>query len=104
MISISEFRERVAELDGQRLETGRQKRGFIVHVTERGLEYTPESSGKARPDSWSRIERVLDRYNQTQASQTSEYHDITHHSSYIMAILRRLFHLPEPARDIHRAG
>jgi hypothetical protein len=90
MISITEFRRRVAELDGQRLETGRRKRGFTVRVTESGLEYTPESSGKARPDSWSGVERFLDRYNEMRSSTTAAYHDVTHHSSYLMAILRRL--------------
>lgn len=90
MISITEFRRRAAALDGQRLETDRRRRGFIVRVTERGLEYTPESSGKPRPDGWGGVERVLDRYNETHSVRSADYHDITHHSSYLMAILRRL--------------
>jgi hypothetical protein len=92
MISISEFRRRVASLDGERLETEQRRRGFTVRVTESGLEYTPESSGKPRPDSWSRIERFLDRYNEIRSTRTAEYHEVTHHSSYLMAILRRLLH------------
>lgn len=78
-------------LDGQRLETSRRRLGFTVRVTGNGLEYTPESSGKPRPDTWQSIERVLDRYNETRSLELSEYHDITHNSSYVMTVLRRLF-------------
>jgi hypothetical protein len=90
MITISEFRRRVAELDGERLVTGRQKRGFTVRVNTTGLEYTPESTGKRRPDSWERIERVLDHYNETHSMTRGDYTDITRNGSYVLAILQRL--------------
>jgi hypothetical protein len=90
MITISEFRRRVVELDGQRLETGPQKCGFTVSVTEKGLRYTPESSGTPRPDSWNRIERVLNHYNETHSTTRGDYTDITRNGSYVLAILQRL--------------
>jgi hypothetical protein len=92
-ISIAEFRRLAGVLDGKRLETGRRGRGFTVQVYDGGLEFTPESSGVARRQSWQRIERVLDRYNDVQSFNPGDYQDITHHSSYLIAILRHL--LPE---------
>ena len=91
MISISEFRRRVASLDGQRLETDSQRRGFTVRVTGKGLEYTPESSGKSRLHTWQRIERVLGRYDEIRSLSPARYRDISLHGSYLTTILRRLF-------------
>jgi hypothetical protein len=90
MISLPEFRRRVAAFDGQRLETGPRRLGFTVRVNEKGLEYTPESSGKPRTQSWQSIERVLDRYNETHSLELRQYHDITRHSSYLITLLRLL--------------
>ena len=91
MITISEFRRRVAELDGQRLETGPRKRGFTIRVTDSGLEFTPESSRKPRLEGWQRIERVLDHYNETHSMTRRDYTDITRCGSYVLTILQRLF-------------
>ena len=89
-ICIDTFRERVRALDSHRLETVKH-RGFVVRISEHGLEYTPESSGQSRPHSWQNIELVLDRFNQLRSVDPGDYRDLTRHSSYLMAILRRLF-------------
>lgn len=91
MVSLSEFQRAVGAIDGQCLETSRDKRRFTIRLTNTGLEYTPEASGKPRPDRWEAIERVLHRYNETQSLTPRDFQDITRHSSYLIAILRHLF-------------
>lgn len=71
----------------------------MLRVHEGGLEYIPESTGIARPDTWQRIEKVLDRFNETGSLKPGDYHDITHHSSYVLATLKHLFPTIDPAAD-----
>lgn len=98
-ISISEFQRRVKALDGERLLTHKSKTEFLLHVTSEGLIYTPESSGKPRPDSWRSIGGVIDRFAESRSLRPVDYQDITHHSSYLLAVLRHIMHSPdEPTR------
>ena len=90
MISLPEFRRRVAELDGRRLKTGPRKKAFTVRLIDTGLEYTPESSGKPRRQAWRKIEQALAHYNETHSLVPGHYREITVHGSYLTAILDRL--------------
>lgn len=91
MITLSEFRHRAESVDGLRLKTTDRERAFLLRVAEWGLEYTPERSGRPRPDQWARIGRVLQRFDETRSLRPKSYQDITHHSSYVLATLRYLF-------------
>ncbi|MCJ7629480.1 MAG: hypothetical protein MUO50_13975, partial [Longimicrobiales bacterium] len=90
MLLLSDFKTQVQHLDGVRLETGAERRGFIVTVRTDGVEYIPESSGIPRPDTWDRIGSVIDRFNETWSNQPRDYQDLTHHASYVLAILAHL--------------
>lgn len=89
-IGITEFRRLITRIDGQRLETGKQHRGFVVRVLEKGLEITPDSSGQPRRVRWERIAQVLQRYKEIGSPYPRDYHDITYHSSYLLSILRQV--------------
>lgn len=90
MISLAEFRRALESLQGQRLETQKRRQGFTVRVFSEGPEYIPESTGEPRPDSWTSVQRVLDRFNESGSYSPKDYHDLTYHSSYILSIIRRL--------------
>jgi hypothetical protein len=89
-VTLDELRLFVNQLDDRRFTTRAHQRRFSIEVVEKGIEYTPESSGKPRLQRWSWIERVLDRFNDTGALQPSEYRDLTVHASYILSILSSL--------------
>lgn len=105
MISLEQFRRAIQQLDGQRIETQHRRQGFVVRIFEEGPEYIPESSGEPRPDTWNSIQRVLERFNATGSVSPKDYHDLTYHSSYILAILNRLVDSGEaPSPESARPG
>lgn len=89
-VSMADFQAQVEGLNGSRLLTAREKRAFMVHTSEKGLTFTPESSGKPRSTTWKRVERVLLRFRETGSLRPVDYVDITRHGSYILALLRHL--------------
>ena len=90
MISMVELKRRARRLRGTRLQTGARGRGFAVHLSEEGPAYVPESSGEPRDDTWDRISKVLDRFNESGSTSPGDYQDITHHASYVLAMLKEL--------------
>lgn len=94
-VTLSDLQQRSGAVDVSRLKTGAQGKPFMLRVRDGGLEYVPESTGKARPDTWAQIERVLARFNKGGSLKPADYHDITRNSSYFIATLLHLF----PALD-----
>jgi hypothetical protein len=70
----------------QVIETRKRKKQFTVCVTEKGMEYTPLSTGKVRPQSYKRIKRVCDQFSLTNSFERQEY-SFTVHGSYVLAII-----------------
>jgi len=90
VLTLADFKAGARALDGVRLRTPTRGRGFTIHVTPDGVDYVPESSGHPRPDSWDRVETVLARFNQTGSYRAGEYHDLTYHASYVLAVIGHL--------------
>ena len=91
-ITLTLFRRVARELDGSVLATLYRSERFAirVHPDGSGVEYTPQSSGKARTQSWDYVERVLAQYNRTHSLHPGEYKDITNHASYTLTIVERI--------------
>jgi hypothetical protein len=88
-MTLDEFKERVASLDGKTLYTGSWHRPFTVAINDEGLAITP-SSGKMRLVSWATVGSVLERFRAQGSFAPKHYHDVTFDSSYLMAILRHM--------------
>jgi D-3-phosphoglycerate dehydrogenase len=73
--------------EGKTLFTRSQKKPFTVAVIGQGLQFTPEETGRPRPELPQVIDRVLAHYNATGSQYTSDYQDITQNSSYLMTLL-----------------
>jgi hypothetical protein len=91
-ITVEAFRRGAADLSDDVIETLYQRREFTVRVLpdDRGLEYTPRSTGKRREQRWTYIERVLERFNETGSLHAGDYADLTKHASYVLAIVKRI--------------
>lgn len=74
-------------LEGQRLETLTRKKGFRVLVTKIGMDYTPESTGKARHQYKKVIRDICDRFSETNSYAGSEYRSFTANASYVLALI-----------------
>lgn len=75
-------------LEGQILETRKRKCQFTVRVTPKGMEYTPLSTDKARPQSYKWIKRVCEQFSLTNSFQRQEY-SFTVHGSYVLALIEK---------------
>lgn len=91
-ITLALFQRVARELDGSVLPTLYRSEPFAirVHPDGSGVEYTPQSTGKARTQSWDYVERVLGQYNETHSLHPGEYKDITNHASYTLTIVERI--------------
>jgi hypothetical protein len=66
---------------------------FHVQVIDGGLVYTPESTGKPRPQMNRDIDRVLDRFHESGSFRPVDYTDLTVNALYLLAIIEMFFHL-----------
>jgi hypothetical protein len=88
-VSTVEFQRRALTLDGQTIWTTKQKKPFVLHVDEAGMVITPTSSGIPRRVGWGRMEKVLEKYNESGSTDPTDYVDVTRHGSYFLAILQQ---------------
>ncbi|WP_185242752.1 hypothetical protein [Citrifermentans bremense] len=88
MISMEELKPIAAAHNGKILETLHQGKRFQVDVTAKGLQYTPESTGTPRLHRWLYVERVLNRFNDTNSFSPSDYHDISANATYLLALIK----------------
>ncbi len=80
-MTLTRYKTLVTTLDGQLLQTMKQRRQFRLHVLETGLAIAPSSSGKQRFLAWSAVARVLGRFEQTGSSAPVDYRDLTFDAS-----------------------
>lgn len=85
-ISYSQVRAAVNAHEGGDLLTAGGKRTFSARCTERGIEFTPTSTGKARPLSRAQIEPYIEYFNHTGSTRPSDYAYLNH--SYVPAIFK----------------
>lgn len=61
---------------------------FTVTVTDKGMNYTPSSTGRPRKQAYNYIKRVCDQFSETQSYRRSDY-SFTAHASYVLALIDR---------------
>jgi hypothetical protein len=88
-IELDALRAFAKTLEGQTLTTRAQRKPFQVRVAKTGLEYTPASTGKPRPQGYRFVQRFLDRYAETGSLHPGDYHDISVNASYLTALIER---------------
>jgi hypothetical protein len=86
-VDVPSLRAFARSLEGKPITTGAQSRIFHVRVAKGGLIYTPQSTGKPRPQQDRDIERVLERFRETGSFRPVYYTDLTVNASYLLAIL-----------------
>lgn len=91
-----------SNLDGGHVQTVARGAKFLVKVVPEGIEITPASSGEPRTILRAHIESVLETFNRTSSLQPSDYHEITFHSSYLLALIEGCVDTAAP--DMSSAG
>lgn len=87
-ITWKHFVSVVEENDGEVLPTIGGQKTFRLQRTERGVCFTPRSSGLPRKlNSWD-IERYLEVFNDTNSFNTSDYTENFRNQSYVLAIIK----------------
>lgn len=74
-------------LDGQVLKTLWRKKEFSLHVTEKGLEYTPLISGITRKHNRKWLKRVCDEFNRIHSFHPGDYAHISANASYVLTLI-----------------
>ncbi len=88
-VGLTSLRAFAKTLEGRTLPTHVRGCAFRVEVTSTGLIFTPESTGKPRPQQDKHIGRVLQRFRETGSLRQSKYHDLTVNASYLMVIIAK---------------
>lgn len=86
-IDQNDFVRFVKSKDGQILKTLKRGKSFTVHVTDKDLVFTPQSTLKERIHRQKYIERVLDHFALTESYKLSDYKQITAHASYMLKLI-----------------
>jgi len=74
-------------IEGELLTTLSGSSTFTVAVTEKkGIDYTPDSTGKPRHQTYNYTKRVCEQFSETQSLRRSEY-GFTAHGSYVLALI-----------------
>ncbi len=82
-------------LEGELLSTLSGTSTFTVEVKEKGMDYVPTSTGKARKQSYNYIKRICDRFSETQSFRRTDY-AFTAHGSYALALIDRYVNSADP--------
>lgn len=87
-------------IEGTLITTSSGSSTFGVKVTDKGMEYTPTSTGKTRKQTYDYIKRICDQYSETQSLRKSEY-GFTAHATYALALINRYIALAlDPLNDM----
>jgi hypothetical protein len=86
-IDKQDFIEFVKTLEGQVLQTLKQKKNFTVCVTDVALEYTPQSTMKVRRHRAKPMERIFCKFNETGSYKTADYKGLTTCASYTLKLI-----------------
>jgi hypothetical protein len=86
-ISSQDFLKTAAENNGEVLATAGGQATFKLRVTQKGVCFTPLSTGKPRNLKPEYIEPYIERFNQTGSTTTSDYSE-HRNPSYVLAIIK----------------
>ena len=88
-IDFKAFKNYVKSLSGKTFQTSKQKKNFIVQFKKGKIHYIPKATGKPRPHEDIYLERVVDRFNETNSLMPKDYVDITLNASYTLALIEQ---------------
>jgi hypothetical protein len=88
-MSLSQFRTAVSGFQGHSFVTLAREQPFVLQIEPDALAFAI-ATGKVRRESWNQVERVLERFAQTESFQPSKYVDVTHNASYVLKVLKVL--------------
>jgi hypothetical protein len=89
-MELGELRDAMVRYDGQQFATLYRGIRFMFRIlpAEQGVEYTPASTGRARRETWRRIESVIERFNSIRSVHPGDYSDVTQNASYLLTLIR----------------
>ena len=85
-LTLTEILELARRVEGRQLAT-KYRRRFSVAIDNDLPVFTPVSTGYRRHPQRSEIEAFVARYNATGSLRPVDYADVTHNSSYFVALL-----------------
>jgi hypothetical protein len=89
-LELADIQEAATALDGKTLLTLERSKPFLFEVQDDGFNYTPDSTGKAALQTWKYVEGFLERFNELNSFQPSDYKDMSHVASYILVIIKSI--------------
>lgn len=98
-ITYEDFIRAVEDNNGEVLPTVGGRATFTLNRTERGVSFTPDSSGIPRQLNRESIEGYLDYFNTTKSTNTSDYSKNHRNQSYVLAIIKLILD-QSPAEDM----
>jgi len=87
-INSGELLEFVRTKGSLSLETDKQRRRFTVRLNRDELEITVGSTGNVRTHERKWLQRVCERFSQTNSYHPTDYSELTVNASYTLAIIR----------------
>lgn len=88
-ISTHSFLAFCQSLDGREVRTRAGRSSFVVCVVDGCLEFTLLPRNKVRRETRRRVDVVLDRFEKYGSFTTTDYHDCTVNSSYMLTLIDR---------------
>ena len=85
-IALDDFKRFVGTLHGKTLYTLARNRPFKVVVTEKGFEYTPQSTNNKRLHRFPRVQLYLKTFARTGSLEGNAYHGGSN-QSYVLALV-----------------
>ena len=85
-IALDDFTSFVGTLHGRTLYTLARNRPFTVVVTEKGFEYTPQSTNAKRLHRFPRVRIYLETFARTGSLEGNAYHGGSN-QSYVLALM-----------------
>lgn len=76
-------------IEGEELTTAARRKVFTVRAVDGVTEYTPASSSIPRRANYDKLVLVCDEFSRTKSFKPSDYHHLTFHSSYTLALIER---------------
>jgi len=90
-VTAKELIEFVRAKGSFQLSTGKQQKPFTVRLNGNDLEFVPHSTKKVRAHELKWIQRVCNKFSQTNSYRPTDYTDLTVNASYTLAVIKAYF-------------
>jgi hypothetical protein len=87
-VTAKELIEFVRAKGSFQLSTDKQQKPFTVRLNGNDLEFVPHSTKKPRAHELKWIQRVCNRFSQTNSYRPGDYSDLTVNASYTVAVIK----------------